>query len=153
MFPRLLTATVLLSFPAFPLTASDDVVEPSHVLVPDGIFHSMRKVDSETLILPDAAAVMRQQQRRTAVQETRERAVAQSEADRLAEVQAKAAAAEAPADPESAIVEESVETVTLVEEPSTAVAEPAPVEEPTPTPEPEPSANPEPTPEAEATEP
>lgn len=124
--------------------ASDDVAEQSHVVVPDGIFGSMRKVDSETLILPDAAAVMRRQQQRTAAQEWRERAAQRVEAARVSaptgDQTAAATATPAPAaDPEATLVEESVQTAAVVEAPSTDVAIPAPAPEPEPTAEPEPS--------------
>lgn len=127
--------------------ASEDIAEKSDVVVPDGIFGSMRKVDSETLILPDASAVMRQQQQRTAVQESRERAAQDAEAERLsnaARIQAAAPAPAAETNAEAALIEESAQAATVVEEPSTAVAEPAPV-----TPEPEPSPGEEPAPEQE----
>lgn len=91
--------------------ASDGVVERSGVLVPDGPFGTMRKVDSETLILPDAGAVMRAQQRRTAALESRERAAAQSAVARQTqEAQQAAAAPPAPNDPEAILVEETTET-------------------------------------------
>jgi hypothetical protein len=144
----------LVFFSTAALRASDDVVEKSDVLVPDGIFGTMRKVDSKTLILPEARAVIRQEQRRTAIQESRARA----EAERQAAVARVAATprVDAPANAETALVEESVQTVTTLEEPSMAVAEPAPIEpapEPEPEPEPEAPAEPEPTPEPEATNP
>jgi len=144
----------LVFFSTAALRASDGVVEKSDVLVPDGIFGTMRKVDSETLILPEARAVIRREQRRTAIQESRARA----EAERQAAVARVAATprVDAPANAETALVEESVQTVTTLEEPSMAVAEPAPIEpapEPEPQPEPEVPAEPEPTPEPEATNP
>jgi hypothetical protein len=57
-----------------------DVVDSSDVLVPGGPFGTMRRVDSETLILPNADAVIRAQQQRTAREESRERAAAREEA-------------------------------------------------------------------------
>jgi hypothetical protein len=91
--------------------ASDGLVERSDVLVPDGPFGTMRKVDSETLILPDAGAVMRAQQRRTAALESRERTAAQSALARQAqEAQRAAAAPAAPSDPEAILAQETAET-------------------------------------------
>lgn len=113
------------------------------MVVPDGIFGSMRKVDSETLILPDATAVMRRQQQRTAAQEARERAEQRVQAARVSAPTggqtAGATSTPATADPEATLVEESVQAATAVEEPSTDVANPAPAPEPAPTAEPEPS--------------
>jgi hypothetical protein len=153
MIARVLPPFLFLVFCAGPAWASDDVAEQSHVMVPDGIFGSMRKVDSETYILPDASAVLRRQQQRTAAQESRERAAQRAEAERLsnaARTQTTTPAAVVEPSPEAALVEESVQAATAVEEPSAAVAEPAPA---SPDPEPEPTAEPEPTPAEEATEP
>lgn len=139
-----------ISWCAGAVRASEDIAEKSDVVVPDGIFGTMRTVDSETLILPDASAVMRRQQQRTAAQESRERAAQRAEAERLSNAARIQAAAPAPAtetNPESALVEESAQAAASVKEPSVAVADPAPA---TPEPEPEPPAEPGPTPAEES---
>lgn len=149
MVARFLSAVLGLVWCVGPAWASDDVAEQSRVVVPDGIFGGMRKVDSETLILPDAAAVMRRQQQRTAAQEARERAAQRAAAAPVANASVSPTATPAVPDPEKTLVEESVQAAAAVEEPSAAVAEPAPV---TPAPNPEPTAEPEPTPAEEAAE-
>jgi hypothetical protein len=139
VFHRLFPIALCLAFCTGIARAADDITEKTEVLVPDGILGSMRKVDSETLILPNASAVMRQQQQRTAARELRERAAQRAEAAPLSAVTGTQTTASTPAaaadDPEATLVEESVQAVAAVEEPSTAVAEPAPA---TPEPEPEP---------------
>jgi hypothetical protein len=139
MMERFLPMILVLTLCTGMARASDDLVEQSHVVVPDGVFGGMRKVDSQTLILPDASAVMRREQQRTAAREARDRAAQRAEAARLSPATTTQAAASTPAavaDPEAILVEESVQSVAAVEEPSAAVAEPAPA---TPEPEPEPS--------------
>jgi cell division protein FtsN len=154
MMKAFLPLILLMAFSAGMSRATDDVTEKSDVLVPDGMFGSMRKVDSETLILPDAAAVVREQQQRTAAQESRARAAQRAEAERPTNnadpVQTTAPAAMVEPSPEAALVEESAQAAAVIEEPSTTVAEPAPAN---PVPEPEPPSEPEPTPAEEATEP
>jgi len=75
----LLLGLLLVAWTAPATCAAGDVVESSDVLVPDGPFGTMRRVDSETLILPNAGAVMRAQQQRTAREESRERAAVRRE--------------------------------------------------------------------------
>ena len=125
MFPRLMFAWLVLA--GVVSAPAQDVVEKSDVLVPTGPFGTMRRVDSQTLILPDAGAVMRAQQRRNAAMDSRERAAAQTEALRQAaaarqEASAAAAAAATPAaEPETIMVEESLESFdseVVVEEPA-----------------------------------
>lgn len=130
MFPRLMV--VLLVLAGVVSAPAQDVAEGSDVLVPTGPFGTMRRVHSETLILPDAGAVLRAQQRRTVAMESRERAAAQTEVLRQAEEAKKAASAEAAAstpapEPETVLVEESLES--FAPEPVAEDTVPAAVEE------------------------
>jgi hypothetical protein len=101
---------------------AQDVVEKTDVVVPTGPFRSPRKVDSETLILPNAGAVLRAQQRRTAAQEARDRAAARAEAARelraARPLPAPVAAPSIPVSPEAMLVEESVQSLALQAEAS-----------------------------------
>lgn len=82
--------------------AQEDVVEKSDVLVPDGIFGTMRRVESETLVVPDPAAIMRAEERRTRAQEARERQSAEQEAPVVAPQPTPDAGEAAPAAPSAA---------------------------------------------------
>lgn len=125
--------------------AQEDVAEKSDVLVPDGIFGTMRRVESETLVVPDPSAIMRAEERRAQAQEAREQRVesAEQEAPVIATQPAPDAGESAPATPsaavEPALVEEDdappslgtfeeVATETVAEETPEEDVEPEPAE-------------------------
>jgi hypothetical protein len=153
-FPLISSAVLTAALVSSGTAQQPIVVKESDIVFP-GVFGVGRQVDSETLILPGASSVMRQQRvrdRREALQEAHGAAQReqdrQTEARRKAEADAMASVAPAPADAasaESAMVEASDEVVAEVpaeanpaaaaaagEEAPAAVAEA--VEEPLPTP-------------------
>jgi len=141
-------AFAVLVFTNAALATDPVVVKERDVLFP-GFFGLGRKVESETLILPDASSVMRRQRvrdRYVAMRDARGAAEReqqrQAESRRQAEAAAMSKAAPAPADAasaEAAMVEASVEPVP---EETATVAEPAATEAPAAVVEPVPETAP-----------
>ncbi len=113
--PMVMFALVL-SLVGGSVQAEGEVVEKSDVLVPDGIFGTMRRVDSETLILPNAGAVLRNEEQRTIAREAHEQSEARVRAVRPVAVE-PTPTPRAALGPEGQLLEESVGAMGVVPPP------------------------------------